>query len=88
MLHMMHALLFALCVLPRAANGLAAPTLWAEKSVWALGCSTPKWDGLVEGTVDEFNSMLPESASRLVEVKWVPDPDNQFRFPQSIPVAL
>jgi hypothetical protein len=33
MLHMMRALLFALCVLPLAANGLAAPTLWAEKSV-------------------------------------------------------
>jgi hypothetical protein len=30
---MMRALLFALCVLPLAANGLAAPTLWAEKSV-------------------------------------------------------
>jgi hypothetical protein len=47
-------------------NALAAPTVWAEKSVWVLGCSTPKWDGLVEGTVDEFNGMLPESAPRLV----------------------
>jgi hypothetical protein len=57
--------LLALCVLPLAANALAVPTVWAEKSVWVLGCSTPKWDGLVEGTVDEFNGVLPESASRL-----------------------
>ena len=38
--------------------------------------------------IDEFNGMPPESAPRLVEIKWAPDPDNQFRFPQSILVTL
>jgi hypothetical protein len=60
------ALLLALSVLLLAPDALAVPTVWAEKSVRVLDYSTPKWDGVVEGMVDEFDAMLPESAPRLV----------------------
>ena len=63
---MVRALLLALGFLLLGPNGLAAPMVWVEKSVRVLDYSTPKWDGLVEGMVDEFNGMLPESAPRLV----------------------
>jgi hypothetical protein len=66
MCDMMRAFLLALCVLLLGPDVLAAPTLWAEKSVRVLDYSTDKWNGLVEGMVDEFNGMLPESAPRLV----------------------
>jgi hypothetical protein len=68
-------------------NALAAPTVWAEKSVWVLGCSTPKWDGLVEGTVDEFNGMLPESAPRLV-YRCMPQRACQDRRPHPVVGAI
>jgi hypothetical protein len=63
---MVRALLLALSILLLGPNALAAPMVWAEKSVRVLDYSTPKWDGLVEGMVAEFNGMLPESAPRLV----------------------
>src|SRR5215210_6922936 len=63
---MMRPFLLALCVLLLAPDALAAPTLWAEKSVRVLDYSAPKWTGLVEEMIDEFNGMLPESAPRLV----------------------
>jgi hypothetical protein len=63
---MVRALLLALVVLLLVPSGLAASMVWAEKSVRVLDYSTPKWDGLVEGMVDQFNGMLPESAPRLV----------------------
>jgi hypothetical protein len=63
---MVRALLLALSVLLLVPSGLAASMAWAEKSVRVLDYSTPMWDGLVEGMVDEFNGMLPESAPRLV----------------------
>jgi hypothetical protein len=63
---MVRALLLALSVLLLGPNTLAAPMVWAEKPVRVLDYSTAKWDGLVEGMVDEFNGMLPESAPRLV----------------------
>ncbi len=40
--------------------------VWAEQSLRVLDYSTSQWDGLVEGMVDEFNGMLPESAPQLV----------------------
>jgi hypothetical protein len=58
---MVRAILIALGVL-LAADALAAPSVWAETSVRVLDYTTPRWDGLVEGMVDEFNGMLPESA--------------------------
>src|SRR5688500_3355192 len=63
---MVRAILLALGVLPLAPDALAAPSTWAETSVRVLDYSTPQWDGLVEGMVDEFNGMLPESAPQLV----------------------
>jgi hypothetical protein len=63
---MVRASLLALSILLLGPNALAAPMVWVEKSVRILDYSTPKWDGLVEGMVDEFNGMLPESAPRLV----------------------
>jgi hypothetical protein len=66
MFGMVRALLLALVVLLLAPDALGAPALWAETSVRVLDYTTPRWDGLVEGMVDEFNGMLPESAPRLV----------------------
>jgi hypothetical protein len=63
---MVRAFVLTLCVLLLAPDALAAPTVWAEKSVRVLDYSAPKWTGLVEEMIDEFNSMLPESAPRLV----------------------
>jgi hypothetical protein len=63
---MVRALMLALLVLLLAPEALAAPTVWAEQSVRVLDYSTSQWDGLVEGMVDEFNGMLPESAPQLV----------------------
>ena len=63
---MVHALLLALVVLLLAPDALAAPVVWAETSVRVLVYTTPRWDGLVEGMIDEFNGMLPEAAPRLV----------------------
>ena len=64
---MIRAFLLALLVLLLAPDALAAPpAVWSEKSVRVLDYSTSKWDGLVEGMVDEFNAMLPESAPQLV----------------------
>jgi hypothetical protein len=63
---MVRAFVLALCVLLLAPDALAAPTVWAKKSVRVLDYSSPKWAGLVEGMVDEFNGMLPKSAPRLV----------------------
>jgi hypothetical protein len=58
--------ILALVILLLAPDALAAPSVWAETSVRVLDYTTPRWDGLVEGMVDEFNGMLPESAPRLV----------------------
>ena len=63
---MVRAMLLALLVLLLAPDALAAPTAWAEQSVRVLDYSTPQWDGLVEGMVEEFNGILPESAPQLV----------------------
>jgi hypothetical protein len=63
---MVRAFLLTLLLLLLAPDALAAPSVWAEKSVRVLDYTTPKWDGLVAGMVDEFNAMLPESAPRLV----------------------
>jgi hypothetical protein len=63
---MMRAFVLVLLLLLLAPDALAAPAVWAEQSVRVLDYSTPQWDGLVEGMVDEFNAMLPESAPRLV----------------------
>ena len=63
---MVRALLLALVVLLLAPDALGAPAIWAEQSVRVLDYTTPRWDGLVEGMVDEFNGMLPEAAPRLV----------------------
>jgi hypothetical protein len=63
---MVRALLLALVVLLVAPDALGAPALWAETSVRVLDYTTPRWDGLVQGMVDEFNGMLPEAAPQLV----------------------
>jgi hypothetical protein len=63
---MMRALVLALLGLLLAPDALAAPLVWGEQSVRVLDYSTSEWDGLVEGMVDEFNGMLPESAPQLV----------------------
>jgi hypothetical protein len=63
---MVRALLLALVVLLLAPDAPAAPAVWAETSLRVLDYTTPQWDGLVEGMVDEFNEMLPEAAPRLV----------------------
>ncbi len=63
---MMRALLLALLGLLLAPHALAAQLMWGEQSVRVLDYSTSEWDGLVEGMVDEFNGMLPESVPRLV----------------------
>jgi hypothetical protein len=63
---MVRTILIALGVLLLTPDALAAPSVWAETSVRVLDYTTPRWDGLVEGMVDEFNGMLPESAPRLV----------------------
>jgi hypothetical protein len=63
---MVRALLLALSVLLLSLDTIAAPAIWAEKSVRVLDYTTPEWDGLVQGMVTEFNAMLPESAPRLV----------------------
>jgi hypothetical protein len=63
---MVRALLLALVVLLLAPDAPAAPAVWAETSLRVLDYTTPRWDGLVEGMVDEFNDMLPEAAPRLV----------------------
>ena len=63
---MVRAFLLALLVLLLAPDALAAPAVWSEKSVRVLDYSAAKWTGLVEEMIDEFNSMLPESAPRLV----------------------
>jgi hypothetical protein len=63
---MMRAFLLALLVQLLAPAALAAPAVWADQSVRVLDYSTAQWDGLVEGMVDEFNGMLPESAPQLV----------------------
>jgi hypothetical protein len=63
---MVRAMLLALLVLLLAPDALAAPTAWAEQSVRVLDYSTPQWDGLVEGMVEEFNGTLPESTPQLV----------------------
>jgi hypothetical protein len=62
---MVRALLLALSVLMLSLDTLAAPAIWAEKSVRVLDYTTPRWDSLVEEMVDEFNAMLPDSAPRL-----------------------
>ena len=62
----MRAFLLAFLALLLAPDALAAPTVWAEKSVRVMDYTTPQWDGLVAGMVDEFNAMLPEAAPRLV----------------------
>ena len=59
---MARAFLLALVVLLLAPDALAAPAVWADQSVRVLDYITPQWDGLVDGMVDEFNGMLPESA--------------------------
>lgn len=63
---MVRTLLLAVVVLLLAADALAAPTVWRQQSVRVLDYTTPRWDGLVEGMVGEFNDMLPEAAPRLV----------------------
>jgi hypothetical protein len=63
---MVRALILTLVVLLLAPDALAAPAVWAETSVRVLDYTAPRWDGLVEGMVAEFNDMLPESAPRLV----------------------
>jgi len=63
---MVRAFLLTLVVLLLAPDALAAPAVWAETSLRVLDYTTPQWDGLVEGMVDEFNDMLPESAPQLV----------------------
>ena len=55
---MVRALLLALAVLLLSVDTLAAPAARAEKSVRVLDYSTPEWDGLVQGMVDEFNAMM------------------------------
>ena len=60
---MVRALLLALAVLLLSVDTLAAPAAWAEKSVRVLDYSTPEWDGLVQGMVDEFNAMQPRGSS-------------------------
>jgi hypothetical protein len=56
----------ALGVLLLDPDALAVPSTWAETSIRVLDYCTPRWDGLVEGMVDEFNGMLSESAPQLV----------------------
>ena len=63
---MVRGLLLALVVLLLAPDALGAPAIWAETSVRVLDYTTPRWEGLVEGMVGEFNDMLPEAAPRLV----------------------
>ena len=63
---MVRALLLTLVVLLLGPDALAAPSVWAETSVRVLDYTTPRWDWLVEGMVDEFNGMLPELAPQLV----------------------
>ncbi len=63
---MVRAFVLTLCVLLLAPDALAAPTIWARKSVRVLDYSAAKWTGLVEEMIDEFNSMLPEPTPRLV----------------------
>jgi hypothetical protein len=84
---MVRALLLALALLLLAPAGLAAPMVWTEKSVRVLDYSTPKWDGLVEGMVDEFNGMLPESAPRLV-YRCMPQRARQDRRPHPVVGAI
>ena len=60
---MVRALLLALAVLLLSVDTLAAPAARAEKSVRVLDYSTPEWDGLVQGMVDEFNAMQPRGWS-------------------------
>jgi hypothetical protein len=63
---MVRALLLALVVLLLGPDALAPPSVWAETSARVLDSTTPRWDGIVEGMVDEFNDMLHEAAPRLV----------------------
>jgi hypothetical protein len=63
---MVRASLLTLVVLLLAPDALAAPSVGAETSVRVLDYTTPRWDGVVEGMVDECNGMLPESAPQLV----------------------
>ena len=63
---MMRACLLALLVQLLAPAALAAPVVWAEQSVRVLDYTTPRWDGLVEGMVGDFNGALPEAAPRLI----------------------
>jgi hypothetical protein len=63
----MKAALLALAMLGLLAqDALARPPMWTEKTVRVLDYSTPMWDGMVSGMVDEFNAMLPDTAPRLV----------------------
>ena len=56
----------ALAVLLLPLEVLAAPVVWTDKTVRVLDYTTPMWDGLVAGMVEEFNAMLPDTAPRLV----------------------
>ncbi len=56
----------AMLVLLHAPEVLARPPVWTDKSVRVLDYTTPMWDGLVAGTVADFNAMLPDAAPRLV----------------------
>ena len=61
------ALLLGLLVLllaPTAAE--TRPTVWTGTTVRVMDYTTPMWEGIVAGMVDEFNAMLPEAAPRLV----------------------
>ena len=60
------ALLLTAVAMLLAPDVLAAPSVWTETSVRVLDYTTPRWDGIVEGLVAEFNGILPGSAPRLV----------------------
>ena len=56
----------AMLVLLHAPEALARPPVWTDKTVRVLDYTTPMWDGLVAGMVEDFNVMLPDAAPRLV----------------------
>ena len=59
-------LLVGLLLVVLSAIAPAVSAVWRVESVRVPDYTTPQWEGMVEGMVEEFTTMLPETAPRLV----------------------